>query len=277
MNAMPRKNRRKSVGRRNRFCIRIPCSLIDRSSGGLQLSRRSFCCHYVEDQSSLPWPPPPLSSPPLSSLPLPPLPPPSLPPLPLPLPPPESSLLLALLELSSFVFPPPLSSLILLSLELASLPLSSLILVSLPLSSLMLTSLLLASLVFALSSASFAFSTGNGVRVAVSCGAGASTRETVKDASGLTCPSTLTRSPTLKGPSRTTVSSTVTVVPLMTHWSPAMLSTVPTKATRIASIFPLLAASGVAVAGAAPQALRTRAPRIRTKVRNRMFFMICLS
>jgi hypothetical protein len=62
----------------------------------------------------------------------------------------------------------------------------------------------------------------------------------------------------------------------MTHWSPAMLSTIPTKATGIAFTFALLAA-GVAVAVAVPQALRTSVAMVRTKLRIRKFFMICLS
>jgi hypothetical protein len=74
--------------------------------------------------------------------------------------------------------------------------------------------------------------------------------------------------------------STVTVVPLMTHRSPVILSTIPTKATGIASTlaFSLVAmGAGVAEVAAAPQALRSSVPMVRTKVRKRIFFMMCLS
>ncbi len=149
------------------------------------------------------------------------------------LPPPLSSLELEALLLSTLelLLPPPLSSfelevLLLSTLELLLPPLSSLELVELllstlelpPLSSfeldalllstlefrpLLLSSLTLASLVFALLIASLELSATAGVAVRTSCGVGVSTRETVKEPSGLTKPSTLIRSPTWKGPSRT--------------------------------------------------------------------------
>src|SRR5690349_1379160 len=153
-----------------------------------------------------------------------------------------------------------------------SLPLSSFVLESLVITLLPFSSLILASFVLE----KFELSLPNCGRLDESWGVGASTLEIVKEPSTFTTPSTLTESPTRKGLSRSTSGETVTVWPLITHWSPEMLSTTPINATGMGSTFPGPELA-VGVDTTPPQALSNTVVIVRTnRSRREVFFIMHL-